>query len=543
MSSQLLEHLDKFEIEQLGLFGILEEMLEVFSEPIYNQLMVEIFEKEKFNDELLEKVFKNGNIINSKILDQVDSKFTKELSEKKFTDSDFVAKCIKNYNWKENNITKPSKIVSFIISQISFNGDPEDLSSRSVYENIKDSIHDYEKEKFYARIHEIIEESVASKATLPALLLEHLKTSPIENFELGSKEKQEIFASLCVLIKENSDIAQTGEILELIIPLGQKIEELSNQIISPEKYLEDAFVNYANRADANMLKNLIGILPSLDKYLKKEQVIVSIIDRYIALGSTDPEIIRFLLKNTSYSTEDVVISKFEEMIISREEPKFTSLLSTAKENDSDFNSNLIKKIGKICLQEAKDEDNPIRHSMYEHASELKLDSYDRRKIPEYAISLLEDEQPNIQDQGFALLRKFNSKNADRAEPAGISKALEIAKDLVENNSMRVVQYLTFILEYKDRLDFSQRRELISFFKEGLKPDHPENIMNNVMAFLKKSPTEITEELIDELIEFAEQTPHANAKKQCRQLLVSLKEKLRSRQEKKIKAIFGEDVLN
>lgn len=57
MSSELLEHLDKFDIEQLGLFGILEKMLPYLSEPIYNKLISEAFNKEELNEDLLGKNF------------------------------------------------------------------------------------------------------------------------------------------------------------------------------------------------------------------------------------------------------------------------------------------------------------------------------------------------------------------------------------------------------------------------------------------------------------------------------------------------------
>jgi hypothetical protein len=543
MSSQLLEHWDKFDIEQLGLFGILEEMLDVFSKPFYNQLIIETFRQKTLNENLLEKFFKNGHIIKTDILDQIDSNFTKELSEHNYSNIEFITKYIKNYNWTENHITKPSHLISHIISRINFDETPETQTYVNIYENIKNSISDVENEIFYERILEELNSSVASNNPLPFQLLDYLKNIPMENFEIGSESKQKIFVSLCNSIEQNPDIGQCDEILKLIIPLYQKIEGLSNRVIISEKYLEDTFVHYAKRADANMLKNLTGILQSLNQYLNKENVIISILNRYVELGSNDPEIIRFLLKNTPYATEDVLIGKFEEMIVGREIPKFTTLLSTAKENNSEFNSDLIKKIGKICLQEAKDEENSIRYSMYEYALELNPDSYDKTKISDYAITLIEDEIPKIQDQGFSLLRKINLKYADRMEPIGVTKAIEIATNFVNNNIERAIPYLAFIFEYKDRFGYLQKRNLISLFRAGLKSDGPENIINNLIAYVKQLPTEIIDELFDELVEFAEKTPHGNAKEQCKQLLISLKEKLGRRQKEQMKRIFGATVLD
>jgi len=174
--------------------------------------------------------------------------------------------------------------------------------------------------------------------------------------------------------------------------------------------------------------------------------------------------------------------------------------------------------------------------------ELKLGSYDRTKVSDYAIMLINDEDPPTQDQGFALLRKFNTMFADKTKPTGITDAIKIAIKLVENNSERVVQYLGFIFEFKNRFGYSQVDKVIELFKTSLVSDASENIMNNIIKRIKQSSEEIIKDVIDELIDFARNTSYANAKEQCKQIFITNKERLRSKHVDKIEAIFGKGIL-
>ena len=543
LSSQLLDHWDKFDIDQLGLFEILEETNDIFSEPFYNRLLSESFKDDTINEDLLEEFFKNGIIINTKILDQIDKELRIQIQENNYSNMEFITKCIQNYNWSENKITKPSQIVSYIISEITFDETPETQKYREIYENIKNEITDEENEKFYTQILEIIDKSRNSNTTIPPRLLEFLKENPIEDFKVASKEKEKIFVSLCNLIKNNPDLNQCNEILEMLISMLEKIQKISEKTIEPDKHLEEAFVNYANRSDANMLKNLCNHITESKLFLEKISIMIAIVNRYKELGSNIPEIIQFLLKIKSYSIEAEIITKFEEMIKSSEEPGFTTLLTTAKEENSEFNSDLVRKIGKICLREAEDEETPIRHAMYEYAFELNPDSYDKTKISEYATNLIDDENPTKQELGFTFSRKINAKISNGVKPVGITNAIKTAKELIDDNSERVVSYLGFIFEFKDKLTFSQTYALTSLLKKGLQANLSENITNNIIAYGKQSPDSIIINTFDELIEFAKNTRFANAKEQCKEILLSHKDNLRSRHKESIKEIYGENILD
>ncbi len=541
MSSELLEHLDKFDIEQLGLFGILEAMIPYLSAPIYDELISGALDKE-LDADLIEKFFKNGDLIRTQILDQVDSKFAHALLPEATPHVELLTTCIKNYNWSENNITKPSKIVQAILGNITFDETPINITYSDLYENIKDSLVDEERALFYELLEMKIDECVKIKSALSPRLLAHLISDPIDSFEIASHEKQNIFASLCDLIEFNPDLPQNEEILKMVISLYAKIKELSETIIDYEKYIEESFVHYVKRVDAPMLNNMLS-KPEYREFLKKDKIIDSLLEKYVELGSNVPEIIRYFLKTTSYSTEKIILSKAEEMISSRDVLRFQTLLAVAKENDPEINSDLVQKIGNMCLKEAEDNENTTRYSMYEHAIELNLGSFDRSKVSDYAIDLIQNEDPPTQEQGFSLLRKFNSIYSDGTEPMGVTNAIKIATELIKNNSERVIQYIGFIYEFKGRFTYSHRHSLIDLFRIGLGSGATENILNNVTEYLKRSSEDIVVEVFDEIIDFADTTSYSNAKEQCKQIFITHKEKLRDRHKDLIKKIFPDIVFD
>ena len=68
------------------------------------------------------------------------------------------------------------------------------------------------------------------------------------------------------------------------------------------------------------------------------------------------------------------------MVSSRDETKFNTLLTVAKERNSEFNSDLIEgNLSRICLKEAQDETNPLGYYLYEHAIELLPDNNGQNK--------------------------------------------------------------------------------------------------------------------------------------------------------------------
>ena len=544
MSSEMLEHLDKFNVEEFNLFQILENMSKKesiqFSTLIYDKLISDAFGSE-LNEDLAEKFFKNSNIINSQVLDQVDSSFASVISAKNYSNTEFIEKCIRTNTWIENNTSKPSKIVKAVIENISFDQTEESAIFTELYNNIKDVIADTDNIMFYNQLFAVIEKYNESNSQIPATLLGQLADHPIESFDTALNEKQNIFASICDSVK-NSNFAQISRILKLTVPMYHKMPRLADPAILPDMYIETVFSHYAKRADAAMLTDLTAN-SSHDKILQIEKIAVSILTRYEELGSNIPEIIRFFLKTKLKLTEYTVLQIFDKMISSRDETKFNTLLTVAKERDSKFNSDLIEAICRRCLKEAQDETNPLRHSLYEHAIELRPNHNEKTKISAYGIALIKNNDRHIQDQGFSLLTKFNSKFEDEQEPAGVADAIEIARSLINDNSKRIHKYLIFIQEFETRLRSAHTKELAGLLEMGLKSDAPENIVNYIIEYLKQSRSDIVASVLGKLIDFALSTKYANAKEKCKQIFIENKYEIYEEDAQIIQEIYGEDVFD
>ena len=156
------------------------------------------------------------------------------------------------------------------------------------------------------------------------------------------------------------------------------------------------------------------------------------------------------------------------MVSSRDETKFNTLLAVAKESNSEFNSDLIEAICLNCLKEAQDETNPLRHSLYEHAIELQPDHNGQTKISTYGIALIKNKDYLTQDQGFSLLAKFNSKFNDGREPDGVKDAIEIACNLLHDNSERIYHYLIFIQQFESPSAFCPNKRIGRSAENGIK---------------------------------------------------------------------------
>ena len=542
MSLEMLDHLDKFNVEEFNLFQILENMSKKesiqFSTPIYGKLISDAFDNE-LNENLVEKFFKNSNIINPQILDQVYNLFASVISTKKYLNIEFIEKCIKINTSVENNTSKPSKIVKAVIENINFDQTEESAIFTKLYNNIKEVIADTDNIMFYNQLFAVIEKCNESNSQIPATLLDQLADHPIESFDTALNEKQNIFASICDSVKNNNP-AQCARILKLIVPMYHKIPKLADSLITPDVYIRKAFFYYTKQADATMLADLTAH-SSHDKILQMEKITVSILKRYDELGSNIPEIIRFFLKTKSKLTKYTVSQIFDKMVPSRDKTKFNTLLTVAKESNSEFNSDLIEAICLGCLKEAQDETNPLRHSLYEHAIELRPDHNGKTKISTYGIMLIKNNDRHIQDQGFSLLTKFNSKFEDESEPAGVADAIEIARSLLHDNSKRIRQYLAFIQQFEKYLSVALIEELVSMIKMGLKSKAPGNIMNYIIEYLKQSSSDIVTDVLDELVDFVLSTEYANAKEQCKQIFITNKDKIPKETTQIIQEIYGENV--
>ena len=541
-SNLLLNQWDKFDIEKHDLFSLLEEMLPRFSKPYYTKLVSQIFESETINEKLFNQFLKNGSKIPSSIMNKIDSEFGKIVSSP-VSNLELLLKCCNEYNWNENNISKPSNTLDIIISAMTFNPDGADAIFRDTYQKIENNINSSERERYLKKIISLILQFSNANQILPELLITSIQQLSDDSLDENLTQKEKLFETLSKSIENNPDVGQNEIIINIVINQAQKFKNLANTSIDVDARLESTIGMYLDKGDHNTILNFFKKIESEGHEFLKSPVITSIIlERFIQIGPNNADIFRFLLKNTPYESRQTVEEKFNELIQSEDPAQYSTLLVVGQELDDDFNSNLITSIRNACKEIINDENRSDQFTFYQHVLKLNPTYSEINSAVNYAEILVQNEEPETQNQGLELLNTVNSIS-NNSDPPGLDKVIDKSIELIKDNSERIVPYLAFIYRYKDKFTYSHKRKLKDLFKKGLKPEITENILNNIIAYLKQSPADIVGDLFDELITCAEDTTFANAKEQSKLLLILYKDELRSRQKDEVERIFGKDILD
>lgn len=540
LSNSLLNEWDKFDLDRHNIFEHLEEMHSHLSTKFYKRLIHETFPNEKINDRLLFQFMKNGGKISANIMDMIDDQFSKSILNS-VDNIEFVVKCCEKYNWDQNNISKPSKTISKIIDHIIFDSENDDSLSRTAYEKIKKRIHRTEREKFLEKVKSTISEFASRDHALPTQLIDVIKEIS-EDLDENISQKENIFKTLSDSIKEITDREQSNTLFNIIINLAEKFEESDDISVDVNVLLERATIAYLDSADHDSILTFLHESNTRkQEFLKSNVISIALVERFIATDPHNKEILRHLLKDTPYESQDSIARKLNELILSKDPNRYSALLEVAQELDKDFNYSIIDSIRETC-KEVASEDDSDRLTFYKYVLNLKPSFYDTQEIVRYSKHLIADQDPAKQDTGLELLQLVNT-NRETSDIHGIGKAIEQSIVFLQENSARVNNYLSFILQYSDRWSFFHQTKLKEIFKEGLKPERSEQILNIILSHISTAPEKIIKDILDELIECAQQTSYDNAKEQILQILIRNKQALRWRQKNKIEEMYGEIVLD
>ncbi len=536
LSNSLLDEWDKFDLDRYNMVEHLEEMPSHLSTKFYERLIHETFPDEGINDKLLFQFMKNGEQISTYIMDMVDDAFSKSISNN-VDNMEFLVECCVKYRWSQNNVSKPSKAISVIIGHITFGFESDDSSYRTVYEKIKGDIHSSERGRFLEKVRSAILGFTNRDQAFPASLMTAIKEIP-ENIDENIQQKESIFKTLPDSIKETTDREQSEALFGIIINLAEKFEQSDDVSVDVNESLERAVVAYLSGADHDAILNLLNENnPRKQEFLKSEAISAALVERFIAIGPHNAEILRYLLWNTPFESQDSVAERLNGLILSKDPDQYSTLLEVAQELDKDFNYSIIDSIRETCKKVTSEEDSKQR-IFYQYVLKLKPSSNDIREIIRYSERLIVDQDAAKQDEGLELLQLVNSAK----EPPGtygIVKAIDQSIVFLQSDSARVDNYLSFIFQNPDRWSSSHQIKLKELFREGLKPERSEQILNIILSYLNAAQERMIPYILDELIVCAQQTPHGNPKEQIKQVLISNKSALGWRQKNIIKEIYGD----
>ena len=179
---------------------------------------------------------------------------------------------------------------------------------------------------------------------------------------------------------------------------------------------------------------------------------------------------------------------------------------------------------------------------YQHVLKLKPSRHKIQKIGEYSQQLIVDQDTEKQNKGLELLRLVNS-NTNSSSSYGVEKAIEQSIVFLQQDSELVNNYLQFIFEHLDPRSYSHKIKLKELIREGLKPERTEQTRGIVFAHINNAQESTVKEILDELIEYAQQTSNDNAREQIKQILIRNKDTLNYMQQIKVKEIYGDSVLS
>lgn len=537
LSHSILDQWDKFDLEKHGMVGLLAQMPPHFSRTFYEKMIAESFSKDKTDQELFAKFLRNGSEISSETMDSVDRAFSKVISEP-LDNLEILAQCCNEYDWNQNNITKPSRTVSAVIESITFAPDGSDVPFITTYKKIKKRIAGSERGEFLRRVKELILQFTKGNQTMPESLV--VAIQEISQNDLGEniEQKERIFETLAQSIKRIPDSGQRGAILDVLYDLAKKLNKTANVSCDIDGLLVGAAAQCLGDADGNMILSFLKKADSERADLLKSNAIMSaLIERFAATNPGNEEILRLLLKITPAGTQNAVSEKFSELILSGEEVKYSALLQVAQELDEGFNPSIIDSVRKACMDAAA-KDGSDRSAWYRHVLKLKPTFSEVDDIIKYAEELIQNNDYGLQDQGLELLQSVNS-GTDQVTHNALAIAIEKSAEFLRTDLERMVRYLDFVFQYSDRWTYPHKRKLKELFQEGLKPGQAESSLNHIIANINRSTPEIIRGILDEIIDCAKQTSFDNVRKQLRDVLVNNKGLLGTFQKEKIKEIYGD----
>jgi len=225
LSSTLLEHLEKYDLEKL--IVIIDEMVLIFSRPIYSALISLITKEEgKINTKIVKLFMENETKISAHVMKKIDSTLADLFEKNEDQILEITKEICVSPTWSSNNISKPSKLISTIISAITLKPeDGLDLPRLEVYQSIQDTLHPSEKQSFVEHLAAIVDEAVTNSTALPPKFFEVVENVKLLEYENMVEGFIVLFESLIESTDKNPDAEQKKTIFELLFRILDKIKE------------------------------------------------------------------------------------------------------------------------------------------------------------------------------------------------------------------------------------------------------------------------------------------------------------------------------
>ena len=319
--------------------------------------------------------------------------------------------------------------------------------------------------------------------------------------------------------------------------MSAKINELQQNVIT-------SLSEFVKTGSADLLNWLIDLETKHNGLFNNEVIIDSYWSTLVRNGPHDPNLIAKLIELTPYDLKPFLITKLTSLILTKDPNAYSTLIDMIPNKEFKIPDNIITKLRDSCLQVASEINPPHNFKLYEIVirSRAGSDYYELKELANKILLMIENTDPNIQNNVFNLLRLINEKLDSNNEQFGVENCIDVAKKLLDNSDVKAEPYLNFIVPYVERIYLRQKRQFFNLLEEQLTIEKPWNISSICLNCIIQLNDSDKKDFFNTILEFAKSNQDNAIKERCRQVLLTIKE-FTSRQREKMIESFGENAFN
>ncbi|MFY9301272.1 MAG: hypothetical protein WAO91_08805 [Candidatus Nitrosotenuis sp.] len=309
---------------------------------------------------------------------------------------------------------------------------------------------------------------------------------------------------------------------------------------SQKQMFENSIMSFLESCGPPILNWLLDID---EKYqsnlLSSENILKKFWDVFVRNGPHSDRIFQYLATKTPKQLSQIIIELFSDLISTKDQTKYSTLLKTFSENYSSWPNDLVTHIQDICLKVANDMNFPDNSLLYQTvlATLEKLSDEQFSTISKIVLQNITNENPIVRNNTIEFLETINKKRI-LEEPFGIKECFEHVETLLNNNDVNVKPLLDYVFRHLNNLTDKQQTKLTNLIKEQLDLNKPNPMRLLSLEFISTLVTEINRKnILNSVIELARVAQENDTKEKCKKILKELRKHLTSTKENEVKEIF------
>lgn len=316
--------------------------------------------------------------------------------------------------------------------------------------------------------------------------------------------------------------------------MSATVDELTQKIIT-------ALAQFVKSGNNDVLNWLIELETKYGQLFSNKEIIESYWTSLSRIGPYNPTLIAKLIELTPNELHQFLTSKMSALILTKIPEVYSTLVDMIPNKEYHIPGSILKKLRETCLQVALETEPPQNFKLYETVigSHFGSDYDDLKEIAKKILPMIKNVESDIQNV-FNLLRLINTKLDSNTEQFGVEECLEISKELVKTNDMKVQPYLNFIASYFDKIWPLQQRAFLRLIENQITTEKPWYMTSMCFDLIPQFNESAKKDLFDTILEYAQSAQDPAIKERCRQTLLTIKE-FTNRQKEKMHETFGENV--